>query len=60
MAVNHQESPQKRLDNLRQFLAAELKEDKPAQQYVDDLRVSIRRLEKQLKLPAYSMVPSCS
>lgn len=47
--VNHQETPEKRLENLRSFLAAELKEDDPAQQYVADLKQSIKTLERQLK-----------
>lgn len=46
--VNHQESVQRRLDNLRKFLVAELSEPKPAQLYVADLRLSIHELESQL------------
>lgn len=38
-----------RLENLKQFLAAELKNKPIADQYVADLRNSIAMLEKQVK-----------
>ena len=45
-----------RLTQLKQLLADELKSDKPGLLYIDDLKLSIVRLEESLSRPDYQMV----
>ncbi len=46
----------KRLQELRRLLAIEQAKARPAKRYIEDLIVSIERLERQIGEPAYQMV----
>ncbi len=47
---------EKRLDYLKELLQQELQSQEASLAYVDDLKLSIRLIERQMKLPDYEML----